>query len=224
MAKPEEYQATLEEWFAQLQTGEPDPALTHKAAQQMAHTGRERLRSLYDDLGLGEDAQQVDEWLQSTWRDAPPTVASAFPVAFLQTTPAWVHSLKVAISQGQQWIYDSLGALCLAVTQATAAPMPIWGVKSLPGSHPIFRYELHPTDDLAWEVEVTGFSLTPEAVRVEVAILKPDDLDAALANVAVTLVVGDLQMDAVTDSGGVAEFAPVPQAKLGELFVRIASS
>ena len=225
MAKLQEHQATLELWFAHLQQGEPDAILTEQAVKLMAQQGGNRLYRLFDDLFVENDEAQVDAWLQASLVDST-SPASDYPtwnLSFLPPVDDWVQQAKTALEQGALWIYDQVGALCFGFARLIEpTPTPAWVTKSPTADQPSFRYELHQSADLPWEVEVTGFPDGAETVRIEVAILKPDDPTANLANVNITLQIGHLTLQAETDSGGVAEFTPVPVAAISEIWVRIA--
>jgi len=225
MAKLEEWQATLEQWLAQLRQGDPDDTLTGQVAWQMKNNGGNGIHRLLDDLAPEDDEVQVETWLQASLQDdastSPPYPTLA--LAFLPAANDWVYQVKTALDQGTLWIYDQVGALCFGFSQMIESTQaPAWTTKSLANNQPIFRYELHPSIELTWEVEVTSFSASEETLRIEVAILKSDEPNIDLADVAVTVVIGDVSLTAGTDAGGVVEFDGIPKAKSAEILVRVA--
>ena len=220
------YQTTLEQWLLQLEQGKPAPQLTYAAAVQLARQGNPGSQQLLqaietisaDDLA----ADAIDTWLEFSQIDESITSAKQpFHLSILQTLQ-WTRQVEAGIEQGRNWLQDSLGALCFGfsaiLVPSTFAP----ATKSARSNAQLFRYEVARGEDQPWEVEVAGFVQDEAHFRLEVALLKPEEPQANLANVPITVVAGEVVVTQNSDLAGVALFSDLPIAEIDQILVRVA--
>jgi len=214
----------LDRWFAQLQAGQPDANITKAAASALSQSANERLADLFAALTDPAADAQVAAWYQATIDGEIPDVV-AYPAldgAFSFPMPPWVQQLETALAQGLTWVYDELGALCLAFRPLLPNPLEAWLATKAPAENrQLFRFELQSDKRASWEVEVTGFSEDEVSLGVEVAIMDPTNPTVDLTGLPITLLMGDTQRTQLTDSGGVAEFVKIPRAQLGLILLRV---
>jgi hypothetical protein len=213
----------LSEWWADLQQGRAGGANRRKVAEYLHHHGFANLeQSLIDSAKV--DERTLETWLGESFApDAP--VITVYPqpdLSFLDRQPAWITLLRAAFQQGRTWLHDSGGALCFAVSISFSGPSFAAATKSTHPAQQLFRYELPQQPGQLWEIEVAGFAQDEATFRLEIALLKPDEPNAELAGVPVSVVVGEETITQTSDLGGVVLFADLPKANFDQILIRIA--
>jgi hypothetical protein len=214
-------QAILNEWWRQLTQGQPTSALTHQVAQYLQQHGLADLDSLNLEATLASE-DEVEAWIEASFaEDISAGIDYPQPdLSFLAVSKDWIRLLQTALQHGANWVHDALGALCFSFS---TSPAFATATKSARTNAQIFRYELPSTADQPWEIEVAGFTQDEETFRLEVAIFKPDDPDVDLADVPITVVLGEQAFTHKSDQGGVAQFFDLPKDILDQILVRVAT-
>lgn len=232
MTDSDHYRAVLEQWLQQVWLGDPDPMVTQAAAIELARYGTSSNEQLLQAIEAIDpatiEAEALEAWLESSLREESITEVSNitanqfFDLSFLQTM-RWTKQVETGIQQGQTWLRDTLGALCFGFTAIQAPYAFVPATKSASTNAQLFRYELPQVEGQPWEVEVAGFTQDEDNFRLEVALLKPDEPEADLSAVPITIVLGELIVTRDSDLEGVVLFSDLPKAALDQILVRIAS-
>lgn len=145
---------------------------------------------------------------------AAPTTAPA---------PVWAGDVvRRAIAEGKQWVEDTLGGVYL-LFRPEGQPALAWGIKaSEPGALLAQTVWVEPQGE-GWEIEASVFADVARAdlCRVEVAVYRVGDPDAALAGMTVMLRGHEVMQTRTTDESGIVEFVEIPKAELAEAAIRV---
>ena len=217
-------ESDLDHWFTQLQSGLPDANATKAAAYALSQFDSARLSDLLDALTDSAADAQVAAWYQATIDGEIPDVVAYPPLdsAFSFPITQWRQQIETALTHGLAWVYDELGALCLAFRPLLPDQLePGWATKSQAENALLFRFELQSDERTGWAVEVTGFPEDEMHLGVEVAIIDPTNPTVDLTAIPITLLMGETQRTQLTDRGGVVEFTHIPRSQLGLILLRV---
>ncbi|MEZ4710938.1 MAG: hypothetical protein R3A44_27315 [Caldilineaceae bacterium] len=227
-----EYQAALDQWIAAVRQGKLDDELSLKLARLIAQHGDSDLGQLMADLAVDMDETSLPIAPQGESHAELPTdsIVAHLDFSFLSAAAEksaidWLEQMRRAVAQGLQWTTDSLGALCFALNFDLGSENQIaWATKAADELHPLFQSEFQIGDERdvpKWIVEVSAFAEAADELRLEVALLQPDLVEADLKDIPITVRLGDDTMTEMSDMGGVAEFTGLPVTHTGSVWVRI---
>jgi hypothetical protein len=152
-------------------------------------------------------------------------VLLATPASQVASVPVWATDLvRQAIAEGKQWVEDTLGGVYLLFQPGGQAGSALaWGIKAgEPGALLAQTVWVEPEGE-GWEIEASAFAdvQRSDLCRVEVAVYRVGNPDAALSGMMVTLRGHEILQTKTTDEDGIVEFMEIPKAELAEAAIRV---
>ena len=182
---------------------------------------------LFADLTQQDNPLEIDAWIDESLQDeahfASPMINEN--LSSISMHSQWVTALKSALETGRNWLVDPLGGICFQIVLAAPASLS-WNTKSDENSNTLFHFELAIRDepennDIAWEIEVTGYVDNDQNMSLELSLIQPDQPTAALEEIPITILYREDIFTTNTDPWGIARFVGIPRMEQGEFLIRL---